>query len=259
VKREFLATMIFAGIVFGLSGAIPKPDQRVFDERPGIDTELHRLGRGDIRVDYRELTDFVAAHEGEVNVADAAGMTPLHEAAQHRKLRVMAALLTAGAEINAQAISGQTALHFAAASNFVEGIVLLLCRGARSDLVSEGQTPYQLSLFNRKKWSRVILTPCIERLVRAGVVPRLIKNEGGAMFLRMCVPKVLARRVLSKYDYGFFLCIYQIWEECFQFVFKGSLPIIERDQLPHLPRPLFGFEDGDDDMSEVEYVPGLVI
>ena len=249
MKREFLATMVLAGIVFGLSGeeagptVRPLPDPRAFAVRSIIDTALHKLGRGAIKVANENLTDFIAANKLDVNVADDAGNTPLHEAAKYRKLRVMAALLTAGANINAQASRGQTALHFAAASNFIPGITLLLKRGARSDLVAEGQTPYELASLKRIRWSRVVLTPCIEALVRAGVVPCLLKNEGGAMFLCMYVPVKLAESVLSKHDYGFFLGKFPVVKECFRFVFQGRWETIEGEQLPGKPRYLSGFED----------------
>jgi hypothetical protein len=90
--------------------------------------------------DLEALEDFIAI--GKADMADDAGRRALHYAVAYNQAEAAAALLEAGADVNAQDGSGNTALHFAAGYGRGSAVRALLNVGADVRAANrEGQTP----------------------------------------------------------------------------------------------------------------------
>ena len=76
--------------------------------------------------------------------------TLMHFAAAAGHVNVIEKLLMAGADINALASTGATALIEAVREGRLAAVEKLLAAGAKVDIVSQGKTALQMSLFNRK-------------------------------------------------------------------------------------------------------------
>ncbi len=76
------------------------------------------------------LTEMLVAHGADVNVRQAAGWTPLHQAAMHGQLKLARLLLDQGADVNAKAENGKTPLELATTGKHVAMAALLRERGA---------------------------------------------------------------------------------------------------------------------------------
>lgn len=83
----------------------------------------------------------------DVNAVADYGMTPIlctfeADKNQQRRLRVLARLLNAGADVDAQSDAGDTALHMAAYQSDLEAVKMLLKHGADPDITDHhGATP----------------------------------------------------------------------------------------------------------------------
>jgi ankyrin repeat protein len=92
--------------------------------------------------DEAQVRALVGGGAVRVDVADAAGVTALHEAAFIGDVHVAATLISAGASVNVADRSGQSPLHYAAQSTVSACVRLLLTEGALPDLQdSDGWTP----------------------------------------------------------------------------------------------------------------------
>ncbi len=96
-----------------------------------------------LHISQLEAIKLVAAHGGNINVANGEGKTALHFSAQHGNKENVAFLLENGAQINAEDKNFDTPLNLAAESNSVETVQLLLERGAKPDgrLDAAGYSP----------------------------------------------------------------------------------------------------------------------
>ncbi|MDC4224217.1 MAG: ankyrin repeat domain-containing protein [Candidatus Manganitrophus sp.] len=76
------------------------------------------------------ITEMLVAHGADVNVRQAAGWTPLHQAAMHGQLKLAKLLLDHGADANAKAENGKTPLALATTGKHATVAALLRERGA---------------------------------------------------------------------------------------------------------------------------------
>lgn len=92
-------------------------------------------------ISSREVIQQLLEHGAEVNGGDKWGDTPLM-AAPHRDVDTVAALLAAGADVNARNAFGCTALHYAVRVGSPDIVELLLRHGASvTAITAEGETP----------------------------------------------------------------------------------------------------------------------
>jgi ankyrin repeat protein len=94
------------------------------------------------------------------------GVAPLHSAAASDSVRIAAALLEKGADVNARQQGGYTALHAAARNGSVEMVRLLLVHGADCTARNDaGELPLEVP--NRKNRAEVdpLLGACADRTV----------------------------------------------------------------------------------------------
>jgi len=114
--------------------------------------------------DVRSVAELLARGV-EVNMADGAGITPLHLAAMRGHAKIVRTLLAAGAEVMAPDAAGRTPLHYAASSGATDVISALLEAGAEVNAVdASGQTP----LHYAARWAR---SEALEMLLAAGADP----------------------------------------------------------------------------------------
>lgn len=78
------------------------------------------------------ITEMLVAHGADVNVRQAAGWTPLHQAAIHGQVNLAKLLLDHGADVNAKAENGKTPLELATTGKHNVMAALLRERGALS-------------------------------------------------------------------------------------------------------------------------------
>ena len=114
-----VATVSEAGVVTALADGTATVTATVRDQDRGLSVSV------EITVGRRPLTV-----SGDPNVSDARGHTPLHAAAMANAPRLIAALLAAGADVDAIDRDGYTALHAAAARNAPAAIAALAEAGA---------------------------------------------------------------------------------------------------------------------------------
>jgi ankyrin repeat protein len=93
-----------------------------------------------------ELPDYFGIAPIGLETRGHCGDTPLHVAAIRRDVEMVAALLDAGAAIDARGERDYTALLEAISQNHLEVVRLLLARGAGTALANDdGQTPLDLA------------------------------------------------------------------------------------------------------------------
>ena len=96
------------------------------------------------------VNHFITVHMADVNGANASGATPLHLAAGPNRgyAAIVAALLAAGASVNAQDNNNETPLHYAAFAGRAAIAATLLAAGADVNAAgSVGQTPLHYAAF----------------------------------------------------------------------------------------------------------------
>jgi uncharacterized protein len=106
-----------------------------------------------------DLPEFLGLSEVGVHTRGGWDSMPLHIAAVRGDVEAIAALLDAGADIQARGEHGFSALHEAVLQGHIEAVRLLLQRGASvSTTADDGQTPIQTA--------HVMKEHEIERLLR---------------------------------------------------------------------------------------------
>jgi len=102
-------------------------------------TALHEA----VRLGYLEVVKALIAKGADTNQPDKYGNTPFHLAAIHDKVKVLQALLEAGADPNAKnSKTGLTALHEAVEEGHLEVIKELIAKGADINQTdNKGNTP----------------------------------------------------------------------------------------------------------------------
>lgn len=112
--------------------------------------------------DAAAISDMLSSDPSLLNTRDTDGSTPLHCAAWKGHVEAVAALLAAGAEVNAHNQNGHwgtTPLHAAAHANQREIVALLLAHGAEVNAKDqEGRTPLQHTEFHKAKAAAKLLT-----------------------------------------------------------------------------------------------------
>ena len=89
----------------------------------------HAAGSGD----HAAVHELIAAGENEIDECDKYGCTPLHRAAHHGNVEIVAAILRAQADVSLTNDNGHTALHRACMRGQSAAVGLLLAAGARHD------------------------------------------------------------------------------------------------------------------------------
>ena len=93
-----------------------------------------------------ELPEFVGISEVGVHTRGGFGCTPLHVAAVRGDVAAIAALLDAGADIQARGEDGYSPLHDAVEQGQLQAVRLLLERGASVAATNDdGRTPIQVA------------------------------------------------------------------------------------------------------------------
>ncbi len=109
---------------------------------------------------------------GDIDKADARGVTPLHYAALQGNAQSLKILLDAGAHVNVQNLSGATPLLLAASSP--EKVKLLLAKGADPKIASKmGRTPLMVAA------GRQGLAATVQALLEAGADLNATDVRGG--------------------------------------------------------------------------------
>ncbi|MCK4341376.1 MAG: ankyrin repeat domain-containing protein [Phycisphaerae bacterium] len=139
-------------------------------------TDLHNaVARGDLQ----RVAALLAAG-ADVNAVDQRGFTPLHVAATSHNEKLIQLLLDAGADVNACDASGETPLHVAARHFRLEGIELLLASGADVHaLNTRGDTPLHVLGSTARVQDETfmrMLRVLAERLIAAGADPAIIAD-----------------------------------------------------------------------------------
>jgi ankyrin repeat protein len=127
------------GDVTGLAAALPDLPQGVLQRDEDDRSLLHTAAR---RLQTDTVRWLIAAGADVDAIAQACRDTrPLHDAARHAKgnSAILAALLDAGADVNAVDAGGVGALHMAVRDRNVDAVALLLTHGADPDAEDHGR------------------------------------------------------------------------------------------------------------------------
>ncbi len=116
-------------------------------------SELDRAGRSELHYAAGPENDVAKIHRliaagADANLADKAGMTPLHFAAQDGNVEAAMILLDAGADVDPQDSYGNTPLWKAVFSSKGDGKLIVLLRSRGADPLLEnanGETPLSLA------------------------------------------------------------------------------------------------------------------
>jgi uncharacterized protein len=90
------------------------------------------VGNGKAEVAHA-IAEMLVAHGAEVNVVQAGGWTPLHQAAASGNTGLASLLLAHGADVNAQSEDGKTPVQMANAQKHADMVKLLAQHGAEAD------------------------------------------------------------------------------------------------------------------------------
>ena len=109
----------------------------------------------------REIVELLLNHGASPAAVNAAGATPLHDAALGGSKPVVELLLDKGADVNAvDRETGATPLHNAASWGRTEAIAILLAHGADSSLKNRaGLTPLRAAVQNNQPEAAALLKP----------------------------------------------------------------------------------------------------
>lgn len=145
--RILLILSLLAAAVLGALVASPRVDAVCLAQKAAhFSSEAHRrwscLHYAAVRGDVATI-DRILAEDGDIDVRNAAGRTPLAEAAKRGRLTAVRALLHRGAEIDVyDTQSGFTPLHLAAEGNHAAVVRRLLAAGASVNARNQwNQTP----------------------------------------------------------------------------------------------------------------------
>jgi ankyrin repeat protein len=119
-----------------------------------VNGKLNRLTAEDVLRRYKE--ESIPAFEGiELNNVNQVGLfdeRPLHVACSRGIMEEVAALVEAGADLNAPGDVGYTPLHEAVSANHSEVVRYLLDHGASLDIKNEfGETPLDIAKIAKRK------------------------------------------------------------------------------------------------------------
>lgn len=118
---------------------------------------------------------------------DPRGWLPLHHAAANDRARVIAALIAAGAPLEAPAGSGWTPLHLACANGSARAVSALVAAGADVNAPARsGDTPLHLALTivfdaeypSLRRRSLRVARDMLGTLLAAGADPRALDGKG---------------------------------------------------------------------------------
>ena len=162
-RPDFTRELIEAGAEIGLFEAAALGDTARLEELIGDDREaanrfapdgFQPLGLAAF-FGHLDAALYLLAHGADPNCPsrNAQRVAPLHSAAASNNLRIVAALIESGADVNARQQGGFTALHAAAQNGNEEMVRLLVC--ARADCAAKNDAGQVAAEMQRKENARV--------------------------------------------------------------------------------------------------------
>ncbi|MFP3089669.1 ankyrin repeat domain-containing protein [Treponema sp. TIM-1] len=151
-----------------LAPAVQNTDYNI----PSLDgnAPLHFAAAGN----YEGLLQYLLDKKAKVDVRNAAGATPFHEAVKRGNINIMRRLIAGKTDINAQDTRGNTAMHLAVAENWHREVLnFLLANGANPNIRNEyGDTPLH-AMITLNRDAEIIL-----RLLSGGADVSIRNNDG---------------------------------------------------------------------------------
>ena len=119
-------------------------------QHKGLKDELDENERVEADDGYKDGDlEFVKNYEGDINVNDSDGWTPLHIASCYSNLEIVKCLVSKGADINRKDIGGRTPLHNASRWGEFEIVKYLIKKGADVKIRdNDRKTPLHWASYN---------------------------------------------------------------------------------------------------------------